>query len=111
MLMISNGKDWTVNTPGVEYPHVRHVYQLYGAEDKVANSHFPEEGHDYGISKRLAMYPFMARHLELDLSRVTDDHGTIDESFVTAEDYEQLLVFGKGLPYPADAVAPNTPLP
>ncbi len=111
LLMISDGGDWTLNTPQVEFPHVQHIYGLYGAGDKLANAHFPDEGHDYGVSKRMAMYPFMAMHLQLDLAKVTNDDGKIDESFFTAEKYEQLLVFGPRHPYPADAVAPNTPLP
>jgi uncharacterized protein len=35
----------------------------------------------------------------------------INESFVTVETREQMLVFGPNNPYPADAVAPDTPLP
>lgn len=35
----------------------------------------------------------------------------INESFVTVETREQMLVFGDKNPYPADAVPPNTPLP
>lgn len=108
-LVISNGKDWTKNTPKVEFPYIRHIYSLYGAEGKVANAHFAKEGHDYGTSKRMAAYPFLAKHLKLDLSRVRDQDGEIDESFVTHESYEQMLVFnGK---YPANAVAPNSKLP
>ncbi len=78
---------------------------------RVEHAHFPDEGHDYGVSKRMAAYPFLAKHLGLDLSRVRSESGAIDESFVVAEDYETLLVFGPGNPRSRDAVAPNTPLP
>ena len=108
-LLISNGSDWTLNTPRVEFPFVQHIYELYGARDKVANAHFPDEKHDYGLSKRMAAYPFLARYLQLDLKAVTTSNGKIDESFVVPETREQMMVFnGK---YPDNAVKPNSPLP
>ena len=110
-LVISNGTDWTRYTPEVEFPYIRDIYRLYGAGEKVENAHFVDEGHDYGTTKRLAMYPFLAEHLHLDMDSVTGLHGEVDESFVTIESREDMLVYGPDNPRPADAVDPNTPLP
>lgn len=107
-LLVSNGSDWTSNTPNVEYPFVRRIYGLYGQERLVENAHFADEKHDYGPSKRMAAYPFLAKHLDLDLAAVSND-GKVDESFVTIEPEEQMMIFNGD--FPADAVPPNTPLP
>jgi hypothetical protein len=104
MLLVSDGKDWTKNTPNDEYPYIRNVYRLYGKESGVENIHLPEEGHDYGLNKRKAMYPFMARHLQLDLKKVTNDKGEINESFVKVEERPVLQVFNQQHPRPAYAI-------
>ena len=93
-LIISDGKDWTSHVPELEFPFIERIYGFYNKKDRVENAHFIEEGHDYGISKRMAMYPFMAKYLGLDLSKVTNKKGVIDESTCTVEPYEKLYVFG-----------------
>lgn len=111
MLMVSNGGDWTLNTPKVEFPFVQQIYQLYGKGELVQNAHFPQEGHDYGPSKRQAAYRFLAKHLQLDIQPLLKQNGLVDESFLVSEKYQDMLVFGPNHARPENAVAPNTPLP
>ena len=103
-LLISDGKDWTKNTPDVGFPYIRAVYGLHGARDNVEYAHFPDEGHDYGLSKRLAAYKFLAKHLELAIKRVSKPDGSIDESLVVINKNEDLYVFNDEQPRPAHAV-------
>jgi len=79
LCVISDGGDWTKNVPKVEFPYIQSVYKLYDALDNVENTHLANEKHDYGPSKREAMYRFMAKHLALNLKpeRTTD---VLDES-------------------------------
>jgi dienelactone hydrolase len=107
LMLISDGKDWTKNTPNVEYPHIRDVYELYGAADKVEYLHLPEEGHDYGRSKRIGAYKFLAKHLGLSLADVIDGTGCINEDSVVIEPKDKLYVFNAAHPRPSHAVAPD----
>jgi|GEM_PF-267312 len=103
-LIISCGQDWTKNTPEVEFPYIRRVYGLYGAETSVENLHLAAEGHDYGYSKRAGAYRFLAKHLALELARVVDVNGSIEEQSVVIEPKEKMLVFNSHHPRPARAV-------
>ncbi|MEZ0541075.1 alpha/beta hydrolase family protein [Fibrella arboris] len=102
LLLISDGKDWTKNTPAVEYPFMQGVYRLYNAENQVANVHLPDEGHDYGPGKRFAAYRFLATNLGLDLNRVLTN-GQPDESRNTLLSPESLRVFTDEHPRPVQA--------
>jgi len=110
-LIISDGKDWTKNVPNVEFPYIQDVYRLYGAEAKVENLHLPDEGHDYGLSKRLGAYKFLAKHLGLSLDKVSKPDGSIDESFVVIEKTEGLYAFDAEHPRPSHAVGSDAELP
>lgn len=105
LLLVSCGGDWTRNTPLVEYPYLRSVYEVLGAADACAMTHLSEEGHDYGPSKRSATYRFLARHLGLDLAVVTGTDGGVDESPVTILPRSDLCALTDNQPLPADAVA------
>ena len=105
LLMISDGGDWTRNTPRVEYPYVQKVYSLYNAKHKVENVHLPMERHDYGFSKRCAAYNFFQHHLDL-TSNVPYDDG-YKEDFVTILPPESLRVFNTENPKPTNLLQGN----
>lgn len=92
MLLISNGDDWTRNTPKVEFPYIQKVYQAMGKSDSVENDHLPNEKHDYGYSKRIAAYQFFTKHLQLDDHNLSFNN-EIDESFIEILPSEKLRVF------------------
>lgn len=104
MIAVSDGKDWTQHEPEIEYPFLQKIYGYYGATDEVTNVHLPAEGHDYGPSKREAVYRFIAKNFNLDLSRITTPDGKIDESHVTVEHHTPMHTFDDAHPLPANAM-------
>lgn len=110
-LVITDGKDWTQYVPQNEFPFLKKTYGFYGKEAVVKNAHFPEEGHDYGPSKRKAMYDFISKYFNLNTATVKDKSGAWDETGVTIEKYPSMYVFGeKGEGLPANAVKDITVL-
>ena len=103
-LLVSVGGDWTRNTPEVELPYLRRVYEALGAPDAVHGFHLADEGHDYGPTKRAPVVRFMARELGLDLARVTRLDGSIDESTVTVTPRDALLAYTAEHPRPERAL-------
>jgi hypothetical protein len=104
MLLISDGDDWTKNTPTVEYPFIKRTYSFYNAEKNVENVHFPDGKHDYGFEKRIPVYSFLAKHLGLNLQAVVDSKGAVDESKSVLEKAEAMLVFSSKNHFPAKAL-------
>jgi hypothetical protein len=62
LLMVSTSGDWTSNTPSVEYPAVRSVYRLFGAEDRIRNVHL-DYPHNFNRESREAVYAWFDRWL------------------------------------------------
>src|SRR5215203_5367211 len=62
MLMVSATGDWTAETPEREFPAVRSIYTLFGAESNVDAVRI-DAPHNYNKDSREAVYAWMARWL------------------------------------------------
>lgn len=105
-LIVSDGIDWTRNTPRIEYPYIQKVYALYDAEHKAENVHLPAEKHDYAYSKRTVVYNFLAHHLKLDHSNIPYNDGYA-EDFVAILPEEVLHVYDEEHPRPVNMLQGN----
>lgn len=103
LLLVSDGADWTRNTPQIEYPYIQSVYALYHADNRVENVHLPLEKHDYGPSKRAAAYNFLGHHLKLNIGSLPYDKG-YREDFVKILEPADLKVINDKHPLPAQAL-------
>ena len=65
LLLVSATGDWTRNVPNEEWPAIRRVYALYGAEDRTAVVQF-NYAHNYNVESREAMYAWFGKWLKGD---------------------------------------------
>jgi len=104
-LVISDGHDWTKYVPANDFPFLQRTYNFYGVSGDVENVHFAEEVHDYGSSKRQAMYAFVVKHFNLNPSKLKNADGTYSEKDVVVEKEDALKTFGAdGSGLPANAL-------
>lgn len=61
-LLISSTKDWTKDTPAVEYPMLRAIYRLYGKQANAAYVQI-DAPHNYNRESREAAYSFLRKHI------------------------------------------------
>ncbi len=60
LLVASSDGDWTVNSPEVEFPAIKNVYSLYGAEDKF-EGYYRIAPHCYETCTREKAYEFFCK--------------------------------------------------
>jgi len=104
LLLVSVGNDWTKNTPQVELRYIRGVYALYGKRSNARNYHYPEQQHDFGPSKRGAVYAFFADEFGLDTSPIKNTSGLFQERDAVLEPREAMVVFTDTRPRPEGAL-------
>jgi len=93
LLMVSATGDWTCDTPRVEYPAVRAIYDLFGESNSVACVQFPAQ-HNYNRLSREAVYRFFARWLRKDPVK-TYAEGPKEKDQDFSLDPGRLLVFNR----------------
>jgi len=93
LIMPSVTGDWTKETPKVEYPSVRGVFELYGAADRVANPHI-QSGHGYPQPHRESVYGFFQKWI----CGVGDGAKIAEPAFEVEKDEDMLVFHGRDLP-------------
>src|SRR5690606_36410220 len=101
----SDLKDWTAHMPQHDFPYLQKMYGYYGKTGFVENVHLPEDGHDFGYSKRKPVYDFISKHFHLDTKGLKNATGDYDESGCVIEEEKTLYAFGpNGELLPSNAI-------
>ncbi len=93
MLMVSATGDWTTDTPRIEYPGIRHIYELYGKQDRISNEHF-HAPHNYNKESREAVYAWFDRWL---LGQNFEE-AVKEKTYRPDRPSKQMVFFGRALP-------------
>jgi uncharacterized protein len=96
-LIVSVGHDPTEDFPEAGFPFVLRAYDVYRAGPCVESVYLPKEAHDFGPSKRAAVYSFLARNLGF-------EDRPEELSRITIEQPAQMEVFNASHPLPVKAV-------
>ncbi|MFC2123483.1 alpha/beta hydrolase family protein [Bacteroidota bacterium] len=107
LMLVSVGTDATEFTPYVEYPHLQYIYGLFDKTENVENAHLPDDEHGYDENKRAVVYPFLARHLGLDLSKAMNPDGSLNEDGIVIEEIEALYPFDEDHTFPENGIRNN----
>jgi len=100
LVLVSATGDWTKDTPQIEYPAIRRVYELMGAPERIAHQQF-NLGHNYDKPSREVVYAWFARWLK----------GAPADTKVPESPYEldnDLRIFTTARPRPTQAVPSAT---
>jgi hypothetical protein len=78
-----------------------------GKGNNVENVHLPNDQHGYDYNKRAAVYPFLAKHLGLDVAKAINMDGTLNETGIVIEPQELLYPFDQKHPFPKNGIRNN----
>ena len=93
LLLVSDTHDWTQDTPWVEYPMIKKIYDLYGAGEKLKYVQF-DFPHNYNKASREAVYAWFGKWL---LGK-SDSKELKERPFVVDPDRALLVFHGKQPP-------------
>ncbi len=70
---------------------MKYIYNLFNKPDAVENVHLPNDLHGYDDNKRKAAYPFLAKHLGLDITKAMNQDGTLKEDMIVIENQKHCI--------------------